>query len=218
MEGRRKNESEPSIRFLSRPWATRFVNKATFGDLAVNWSVALRKTDSGVEGRLTFLGHNPVWLVWQISPEFHDKTRGTSRSLYRKVMVTGPQNSAECHIIVEVSGEKKKNPKQREVESLSPSSDASSLLPEWAFVLQFCGSAHSSSLSSAGRGEHIISGQSTPFSGPNDLFEFFRRKLTEQYQACRRTVGGIHHEEVGGTHFLCRLPTRRSTPCLRVFQ
>jgi len=104
VEGRRKNESEPSIRFLSRPWATRFVNKATFGDLAVNWSVALRKTDSGVEGRLTFLGHNPVWLVWQISPEFHDKTRGTSRSLYRKVMVTGPQNSAECHIIVEVSG------------------------------------------------------------------------------------------------------------------
>jgi len=65
VEGRRKNESEPSIRFLSRPWATRFVNKATFGDLAVNWSVALRKTDSGVEGRLTFLGHNPVWLVWK---------------------------------------------------------------------------------------------------------------------------------------------------------
>jgi hypothetical protein len=27
------------------------VDKATFGDLAVNWPVALRKTDSGVKGR-----------------------------------------------------------------------------------------------------------------------------------------------------------------------
>jgi hypothetical protein len=86
-------------------------------------------------------------------------------------------------------GQEKKKPMPQKVESGNLISDILSLRAGWAFVVQFRESARSSSLPSSRRVEHIMSGQTIPFSGPNDLFEFFGRMLIEQNQACRRTMG-----------------------------
>jgi hypothetical protein len=92
--------------------------------------------------------------------------------------MTGPRIFDECHII-KGSGPEKKNPKQQEVEADNPLSATLSLWPEWAFVVQFRESAHSSSLPSAYRVEHIMSGKGMPSEHIGDL----KKQLPHKGQA-----------------------------------
>jgi len=52
-------------------------------------------------------------------------------------------------------------------------------LPDWVFVVQFCGPVGPGSAHFAGRAEHVMSGQSMGFEKPEELIDFFGRIMSQ---------------------------------------
>ncbi len=58
----------------------------------------------------------------------------------------------------------------------------SPLLPQWAFVVQFRTETDLGRGRCAGRVEHVVSGQATPFASLEELLAFMARVLKQQQE------------------------------------
>jgi len=56
------------------------------------------------------------------------------------------------------------------------------LLPQWAFVVQFRTETDLGRGCCAGRVEHVVSGQATPFASLEELLAFMARVLKQQQE------------------------------------
>jgi hypothetical protein len=68
--------------------------------------------------------------------------------------------------------------RRRKAEIVQPGPSPKNL-PDWVFVVQFRAPAEPGSARFAGRAEHVMSGENTDFTTPEELIGFFGRVMNQ---------------------------------------